>query len=62
VLTSAGVPQDRATAAMFIQRLFTVGLPRSEAGNPDLDALPRIRNRACSVRMIRCSRTPARHH
>jgi uncharacterized membrane protein YbhN (UPF0104 family) len=31
-LTSAGVPQDQAVAAVFIQRLFTAYLPRSGAG------------------------------
>jgi glycosyltransferase 2 family protein len=33
-LTSAGVPQDQAVAAVFIQRLFTAYLPRSGAGRP----------------------------
>ena len=37
--TSAGIPQDQAVAAVFIQRLFTAYLPRSGDGSP----LPRWR-------------------
>ena len=43
-LTSAGIPQDQAVAAVFIQRLFTAYLPPIWGwATLDLDAPPRIR-------------------
>jgi uncharacterized membrane protein YbhN (UPF0104 family) len=42
-LTSAGVPQDQAVAAVLIQRLFTAYLPGLGLRDPDLDAPPGIR-------------------
>ena len=43
-LTSAGIPQEQAVAAVFIQRLFTAYLP-PDLGlvHPRLDAPPRVR-------------------
>jgi Lysylphosphatidylglycerol synthase TM region len=49
-LTSAGIPQDQAVAAVFIQRLFTAYLPDLGMGHLCLDAATRIRLTRAGVR------------